>query len=140
MNFYKEGDQFNEEVTVLIGISYKGRPIAGVINQPYFERSNDDEFRDGIVWAIVGLGVFQNRKRNVSFARIEKYKLEETAFLKTPRKIVTSRSHATDIMIDNLKKIPDSDVIHRGGCGYKVLSLLDNEAHCYLYPSRGLKR
>jgi hypothetical protein len=42
---------------VLIGIAYKGRPIAGVINQPFYHKLVDGSYRDGIIWAIVGLGI-----------------------------------------------------------------------------------
>lgn len=135
-----EDDKYNEEVTVLIGIAYKGKPIAGVINQPYFERTVNNTFRDGIVWAIVGLGVFHNRIRNAPAPKFQKYKVDENEFFKRPRKIVTSRGHATEIITENLKKIPESEIVYRGGCGFKVIVLLDKEAQCYLYPSRGLKR
>lgn len=40
-----------EQVTVLIGIAYKGRPVAGIIHQPYHEKLGRT------VWAIQGCGV-----------------------------------------------------------------------------------
>ena len=40
-----------EQVTVLIGIAYKGRPVAGIIHQPYHSTSGRT------VWAIRGCGV-----------------------------------------------------------------------------------
>ncbi len=55
-------------------------------------------------------------------------------------RIITSRSHTTQIIKENLEKIPNSEVVYRGGCGFKAIVLLDNTAECYLYPSRGLKR
>ena len=56
------------------------------------------------------------------------------------RRIVTSRNHATEIIKSSLNKIPKSELILRGGCGFKIIVLLDGNADCYLYPSRGTKR
>ena len=53
-----DNDICNEEITIMIGISYKGKPIAGVINQPYFEEIDGYEFRDAVIWSIDGLGMF----------------------------------------------------------------------------------
>ena len=41
----------------MIGISCKGKPIAGIINQPYFEEIEGYKFRDAVIWGIVGLGI-----------------------------------------------------------------------------------
>lgn len=42
-----------EQVTVLIGISYKGKAVAGIINQPYF---NNGQGRT--IWGIKEIGTF----------------------------------------------------------------------------------
>lgn len=42
-----------EQITVLIGISYKGRPIAGIVHQPYYGKDGGGR----TVWAVVGVGV-----------------------------------------------------------------------------------
>lgn len=42
-----------QEVTVLIGVSYQGRPVAGIIHQPFW--GTDAVSRT--IWAIKGLGV-----------------------------------------------------------------------------------
>ena len=55
-------------------------------------------------------------------------------------RVVTSRNHATDIIQRSLNAIPDSELILRGGCGFKIIVMLDGRADCYLYPSRGTKR
>ena len=44
------------EVTILIGVSFEGRPIAGVINQPYFEETVGYRYRDAVVFGIDGIG------------------------------------------------------------------------------------
>jgi len=176
-------------------MAYKGRPIAGVINQPFYHRLNDKkQHRDGIVWAFVGLGllfkkkffqhiykfcnfkgVFHNRLEDKTQDHFKKYtfKNEQPRVPSAPRttsskqaaaasvvniasaviqpeslknqsdkkrRLVTSRNHATDVIKSNLAKIPNSELIFRGGCGYKIIVLLDGKADCYLYPSRGTKR
>ena len=47
-----------KEVTVLIGVAYNGKPIAGVVNQPFFEQSSSSssDFSGRVLWGIVGLG------------------------------------------------------------------------------------
>merc|ERR1712241_374668 len=66
-------DGFVFHVTTLVGISYQGRPIAGVINQPFVERT---------IWAIVGVGAF-------GFEEVEN---ELPGLVLT-----TSRSHLNDL-------------------------------------------
>jgi hypothetical protein len=50
----------SKEVTVLIGISWNGKPIAGIMNQPFYQvNSINDLSKDSIgrcLWGIVGLG------------------------------------------------------------------------------------
>jgi 3'-phosphoadenosine 5'-phosphosulfate (PAPS) 3'-phosphatase len=46
-----------ECVTILIGIVWHGRPIAGVINQPFHRKAPaNDTYVERIIWGIVGLG------------------------------------------------------------------------------------
>lgn len=55
-------------------------------------------------------------------------------------KIVTTRSHMTGLIQKSLQNIPNSKMIHAGGAGYKVISVIDGEADCYIYPRNGTKR
>lgn len=55
-------------------------------------------------------------------------------------KIVTTRSHMTGLIQKSLQSIPNSKMIHAGGAGYKVISVIDGEADCYIYPRNGTKR
>lgn len=56
-----------QHITVLIGICYKGRAVAGVIHQPYFGENHSGR----TIWGIVGLGAFgveiSKRKFNTYF-------------------------------------------------------------------------
>jgi 3'(2'), 5'-bisphosphate nucleotidase len=40
----------------------------------------------------------------------------------------------------DLNSIPNSEIIHAGGAGYKVLCVIDGQADCYIYPRNGTKR
>ena len=54
--------------------------------------------------------------------------------------IVSSRSHTDKSMKAFLNSIPNSEVSYHGGCGFKSILLINNEADCFLYPSKGYKR
>lgn len=59
----KEYTQSYEEakfVTILIGVAWKGKPIAGVINQPFYKHEAGGSFLERVLWGIVGLGKFLN--------------------------------------------------------------------------------
>ena len=43
-------------MTILIGIVWQGRPIAGVINQPFNREQSTNSFKERIIWGIVGIG------------------------------------------------------------------------------------
>ena len=53
---YVAGEDRIHEVTTLIGISWKGEPIAGVMNQPFSTRKINDSNCDRMIWAICGFG------------------------------------------------------------------------------------
>ena len=57
---YTQGPEYSKEVTVLIGVSLNGRPIAGVMNQPFYKLNNDNtqDYVGRCIWAIVGVGNF----------------------------------------------------------------------------------
>lgn len=119
-----------KEVTILIGISWQGKPIAGVINQPFYQITNNT-FRQRVLWGIVGLGAFDLHQGQL-------HKPPNNGTGKT--RIVTTRSRITNLMKRDLSSIPNSELMHLGGAGHKVLSLIDGIADCYLYPKCGTKR
>lgn len=126
---YTQGHDVAHEVTVLIGVSWNGKPIAGVVNQPFFQKSTDT-YLSRVLWSIVGLGTFDLNLGKVSMPP----KVDGLT------RIVTTRSHITDIVKRDLTSIPNSTLTHAGGAGYKFLAILDGKADVYLYPRDGTKR
>lgn len=127
---YTQGYEDARFVTILIGVAWRGKPIAGVINQPFFKK-DADSYLERILWGIVGLGAFdlKNGKMTVP-VRPKDAKIT----------VVTTRSHMTDLIKKSLEAIPNSKLTHAGGAGYKVLSVIDGESDCYIYPRNGTKR
>lgn len=55
-------------------------------------------------------------------------------------KVITTRSHLTDLVKNGLESIPLVQLSHCGGSGYKTLCVIDGSVDCYLYPRNGTKR
>ncbi|CAF0795271.1 unnamed protein product [Didymodactylos carnosus] len=106
-----------EGVTVLIGIATQGNPVAGVIHQPYF---NSGEGRN--VWGMINSGVHGlNKNQQPLLGRI----------------IAGSLSHRSKTVMEAVKICEPTEVIQIGGCGCKVLLVLDGKAHAYIHASKG---
>ncbi len=123
----------------MIGISYQGKPIAGIVNQPFFTRSINDPNGDRVIWGINGLGAYQNGNKERSFQQIRNLSQDQSSDSRKYR-IVTTRSHITDLLRNSLANIPNSEVVNAGGSGYKTLCVIEGTADCYLYPRNGTKR
>lgn len=111
-------------MTVLIGISVNGTPVAGVIHQPF----NIDKEPGRTVWGMVGLGVFGHspiplpRATNPGLA------------------ITVTRSHFSQIVQDTLQAINPEHILREGGAGNKYLKVIEGHADAYLYPTKGTKK
>uniref|UniRef100_A0A0R3RZ49 3'(2'),5'-bisphosphate nucleotidase 1 n=1 Tax=Elaeophora elaphi TaxID=1147741 RepID=A0A0R3RZ49_9BILA len=112
-----------QEVTVLIGVSYQGRPVAGVIHQPFW----GTDVTGRTVWTIKGMGVHG----------IEVVKSN------SQRYAVTTRSHSTPQIRDTINIMKEKNLIvdteFVGGAGFKVLKCLEGAA-AYVFPSPGCKK
>nr|CDJ85481.1 Inositol monophosphatase domain containing protein [Haemonchus contortus] len=110
-----------EQVTVLIGIACHGRPIAGIIHQPYHKNTGRT------IWAIKGCGI-----HGISPAPAQ-----------SQRVVVTTRSHLSKSVIEALNALKEKglvDVIEKfGGAGYKVIKVLEGSA-AYVFASSGCKK
>ena len=112
-----------EHVTVLIGISHKGRPVAGVIHQPFYNAQENPNTTGRTIWGVQGIGAF-GYKRSTHEGLV----------------IITTRSHASQINLDAIKAMNPTRIARAGGSGYKALSVLVGECDAYVYASKGTKR
>ena len=113
-------------MTVLIGISMNGKPIAGVIHQPFYgfeERQESDLGRT--MWGIRGLGTFGFTHVPPPVGR---------------RVITTTRSHSNKMVLDAIDAMKPDKILKAGGAGYKVILLLEGIADAYVFATAGCKR
>ena len=111
--------------TVLIGVSWRGRPIAGVIHQPFYGHDTHSGQLGRTVWAIKHVGVFG----------IKRVPPAENRCI-----VTTTRSHPTKLVAEAIEALKPDEVLRVGGSGYKVLLLMDGTADAYVFASKGTKR
>lgn len=119
----RSGSPFLQQVTVLIGVGYKGRAVAGVIHQPYY----GDDQSGRTIWGIVGAGTHG----------------VEIAGKKDEKVIVTTRSHSNATVTEALEALRAAHLVDTvapvGGAGYKVIKCLEGAA-AYVFASSGMKK
>lgn len=91
-----------EYVTVLIGITIKGKAIGGIIHQPY---TSDEKKIGRTLWGIVGYGVGGFKPKDPPSGLV----------------IVTTRTHSTGIVERSLAALNPDVIIRIGGAGTKVI-------------------
>ena len=112
-----------EHVTVLIGISHEGKPVAGVIHQPFYKPHENPNIIGRTIWGVQGIGAF--------------------GYEKTTHKgliVTTTRSHSSQVNLDAITALNPVKITRAGGSGYKSLLVLLGEADAYVYASKGTKR
>uniref|UniRef100_A0AAQ6IRT5 3'(2'),5'-bisphosphate nucleotidase 1 n=2 Tax=Anabas testudineus TaxID=64144 RepID=A0AAQ6IRT5_ANATE len=121
---YTEG--LLDNVTVLIGIAYGGKAIAGVINQPFYNYQLGEGANLGrTMWGMLGLGAFGFQLQEVPGDR---------------RIITTTRSHSNKLVIDCVDAMEPHEVIRVGGAGNKIIQLVEGKASAYVFASIGCKK
>eukprot|EP00064_Thunnus_orientalis_P003971 superscaffoldBa00000347_g3982 len=130
---YTEG--LLDNVTVLIGVAYGGRPIAGVINQPFYNYQLIQTFfprqlgagaaLGRTIWGMPGLGAFGFQLQEVPGDR---------------RIVTTTRSHSNKLVTDCVDAMEPHEVIRVGGAGNKVIQLVEGKASAYVFASPGCKK
>ncbi|KAM9703849.1 3'(2'),5'-bisphosphate nucleotidase 1 isoform 1-T2 [Menidia menidia] len=121
---YTEG--LLDNVTVLIGVAYGGRAIAGIINQPFYNYQLGAGADLGrTMWGIVGLGAFGCQLQEVPGDR---------------RIVTTTRSHSNKVVTDCVNAMEPHEVIRVGGAGNKIIQLLEGKASAYVFASPGCKK
>ncbi|EGC39474.1 hypothetical protein DICPUDRAFT_52661 [Dictyostelium purpureum] len=118
-------------VMTLIGISYKGKPIAGVIYQPFVDADGiaskeSSKWVGRSVWAVVGLPVvgLKDKRAPEDVGKVI---------------LVTTASHNNQQVEDAINKIKPDKLIRTGGAGYKTLMVIENLADVYVFPTVGTK-
>ncbi|KAL6486722.1 hypothetical protein MHYP_G00061140 [Metynnis hypsauchen] len=115
-----------DHVTVLIGIAYRGKAIAGVINQPFYNyQMGADATLGRTLWGMLGLGAFG-------------FQLQEVPEGK--RIVTTTRSHSNKLVTDAVQAMEPHDVIRVGGAGNKIIQLVEGKASAYVFASPGCKK
>lgn len=112
-----------ECVTVLIGLSVENRAVGGIIHQPYYKRCDDQYGRT--IWGLKGLGC----------SGFEKKPYNKGELIAT-----TTRSHSNELVQSALLALEPTKILRVGGAGYKVLQLLEGDAHAYIFATAGCKK
>uniref|UniRef100_A0A3Q0RWC2 3'(2'),5'-bisphosphate nucleotidase 1 n=1 Tax=Amphilophus citrinellus TaxID=61819 RepID=A0A3Q0RWC2_AMPCI len=121
---YTEG--LLDNVTVLIGIAYGGRAIAGVINQPFYNYQLGVGAQLGrTMWGMPGLGAFGFQLQEVPGDR---------------RIVTTTRSHSNKLVTDCVDAMEPHEVVRVGGAGNKIIQLIEGKASAYVFASPGCKK
>lgn len=121
---YTEG--LLDNVTVLIGIAYGGKAIAGVINQPFYNYQLGPGAKLGrTIWGMPGLGAFGFQLQEVPGDR---------------RIVTTTRSHSNKVVMDCVDAMEPHEVVRVGGAGNKIIQLVEGKASAYVFASPGCKK
>lgn len=121
---YTEG--LLDHVTVLIGVAYGGKAIAGVINQPFYNYQLGAGAALGrTMWGVLGLGAFG-------------FQLQEVP--SDQRIVTTTRSHSNKVVTDCVAAMDPTSVIKVGGAGNKIVQLVEGKASAYVFASPGCKK
>lgn len=121
---YTEG--LLDNVTVLIGVAYGGRAIAGVINQPFYNYQLGAGAALGrTMWGMPALGAFGFQLQEVPGDR---------------RIVTTTRSHSNKLVTDCVDAMEPHEVIRVGGAGNKIIQLVEGKASAYVFGSPGCKK
>ncbi|XP_038667921.1 3'(2'),5'-bisphosphate nucleotidase 1 isoform X2 [Scyliorhinus canicula] len=121
---YTEG--LLDHVTVLIGFSYAGKAIAGVINQPYYNyQAGAGAVLGRTIWGVLNLGVFGIQLKEAPEGK---------------HIITTTRSHSSKLVNDCICAMKADEVIRVGGAGNKVIQLIEGKASAYVFASPGCKK
>ena len=119
---------FHEDVTVLVGIAVEGKPVAGVIHQPFYgtNAGRPAHEQGRTVWGMKGLGV-----RGIS---------PRPSPNQAGLRLAVSRTHYSGTVERVTELLQASEKVIAGGAGNKMLMVLENVVDAYIYPSVGTKR
>lgn len=111
-------------MTVLIGIAFNDASIGGIIHQPFFKCPVTNK-EGRTIWGLKGLGASGYTKKAPPSNKLI---------------LTTTRTHSNDVVNATINAVGADEVLKVGGCGFKVLQLLEGKAHCYVFASPGCKK
>jgi len=134
-----------EYVSTLVGITCAGRPVAGVISEPYFSQAED--LRGRVLWGCCLL------PRSAGGGVHVLGDVQWTRPARPPGRCVAivSRSRSTGAVADALLRLSEpgsdgatgplvTDVLRAGGAGHKVTRVVDGTCDLWLFPRPGTSR
>ena len=126
----KKNESLLKFVTVMVCIAVKGKPIAGIIHQPYDKDGKASEGGGVTKWAWVG---------HASSATLIQAVEPHDSKNDDKVRVVVSRSHPGDVVAVAKSAFEDSSQtvipIEAAGAGYKVLQVVEGRADVYLHTT-----
>lgn len=113
-------------VSVIIGIAYKSKALAGVIYRPF----TSPEYPNTCMYGIAGVGAFLDGRKMNSMEIPKRDRL----------KITTTLSKSNRIIERVYELLQPCDEAKDGGAGWKCWIVATGIVDCYQYPRPGTKR
>lgn len=115
-----------DHVTVLIGFSLRGKAVAGVVHQPFYNYTSGLQNLTGrTMWGLVGFGCFGVSPKPMPDGKLI---------------VTTTASHNNKDIDESIAALKPDEVLRVGGAGHKVLLVIEGSAHAYVFASSGSKR
>uniref|UniRef100_A0A7S1SR38 3'(2'),5'-bisphosphate nucleotidase 1 n=1 Tax=Tetraselmis chuii TaxID=63592 RepID=A0A7S1SR38_9CHLO len=124
-----------ERVTVLIGITVRGKPVAGAILQPFVQSGSAAGGKGRLLWGGLGLGVWDGGADGIAGAtRVRNDPCEGRPV------VATSRSHPSPVVAEAAAALKPQQILQLGGAGSKVVMIIEGKLSHWVYPRKGTKR
>jgi 3'(2'), 5'-bisphosphate nucleotidase len=96
--------------TVLIGVSCAGRPVAGIIHEPFYGYKEGTKISESMslgrtIWGVPGIGAFGFQRKNPPEGR---------------RIITTTRSHSNKSVVEAIEAMKPDGILRVGGSGKSI--------------------
>lgn len=93
----------------MIGVAVKGKPIGGVIHEPYYRDPLDDKKLGRTVWGVVGYGVGGFKPKSPPAKGLV---------------VITTRTNITKVIEKSIEVLNPDKVLNVGGAGCKVIRIV----------------
>jgi inositol monophosphatase 3 len=110
-------DSLLDYVTTMVCVALNGMPVMGVIHRPFHKET---------FWGWKSFGT------SGSLTTLNQHR---TAALSNRSKevVIVSRSHSGQVDSLLRSKLPDAQIVHAGGAGYKILQVIGGQADAYVH-------